>query len=134
MKRLRKVFYGWWIVAASFGIIAYGGGAYWYGFSVFFKPIQNEFGWTRAETSAAFSLASLEGGVQGPIVGPLVDRFGPRRLMFGSDYPPVGRREGYRNALFGLVDHLSYLKREELEWVFGQTALSVWNFPDERVP
>lgn len=81
MKRRRGIFYGWWIVAASFGLIAYGGGAYWYGFSVFFKPIQNEFGWTRAETSAAFSLASLEGGVQGPIVGPLVDRFGPRRLM-----------------------------------------------------
>lgn len=69
-----------------------------------------------------------------PFVKMAVDAFGPRRLMFGSDYPPVGRREGYRNALFGLMDHLSYLKREELEWVFGQTALSVWNFPDERVP
>ena len=84
MTARRRLFYGWWIVLASFAITAYAGGAFWFGFGVFFGPLSREFGWTRAETAGAFSLASLEGGIEGPIVGPLVDRFGPRRLMFGG--------------------------------------------------
>ena len=28
-----------------------------------------------------------------------LESFGPRRMMWGSDFPPVSGREGYRNAL-----------------------------------
>ncbi|MBI2907521.1 MAG: amidohydrolase family protein [Chloroflexi bacterium] len=69
-----------------------------------------------------------------PFAKMAVDAFGPRRLMFGSDFPPVAHREGYRNALMGLMDHLSYLKQEDLQWIFGQTALQVWRFPKEQAP
>jgi predicted TIM-barrel fold metal-dependent hydrolase len=54
------------------------------------------------------------------------DAFGPRRMMWGSDYPRVIMREGYRNALQFTMEQLSYCGREDLEWVFGKTALSVW--------
>ncbi|MBI2910327.1 MAG: amidohydrolase family protein [Chloroflexi bacterium] len=63
-----------------------------------------------------------------------VEAFGPRRVMFASDFPPVAAREGYRNALLGLRDHLSYLNQDDLQWVFGRTALEVCRFPEGRRP
>ncbi len=40
-----------------------------------------EFGWSRAETSIAYSVSQLVAGVSSPLVGFLVDRLGPRRLL-----------------------------------------------------
>ncbi len=59
----------------------YGSGIFFYGFSVFFQPIVTEFGWSRALTSGAFALSQAEGFIEGPIIGPLVDKYGPRKLM-----------------------------------------------------
>ncbi|MBI4497569.1 MAG: MFS transporter [Chloroflexi bacterium] len=75
-----QVFYGWWIVLAGATMNFYGSGVWFYGFPVFFKPIVEEFGWSRAATAGAFSLSRVEGGLEAPIVGWLVDKFGPRRL------------------------------------------------------
>ncbi|MFH1484968.1 MAG: MFS transporter [Chloroflexota bacterium] len=80
-KSTSKIFYGWWVVLAGAVTGAFGAGAYQFGFGVFFKPISDEFGWSRVATAAAFSMSALEGGIEGPIVGVLVDRFGPRKLM-----------------------------------------------------
>ncbi len=77
-----RVFYGWWVVLACALIFLYGGGTFYYGFTAFFDPILEEFGWTRAETAAAFSLQSLEAGFLGPLIGLLIDRFGPRKVTF----------------------------------------------------
>ncbi len=52
-----------------------------YGFTVFFNPIRNTFGWGAAITSVAVSFKSLEAGFLDPVVGFLVDRVGPRKLM-----------------------------------------------------
>jgi L-fuconolactonase len=51
-----------------------------------------------------------------------VERFGPDRMMWGSDYPPVSSREGYGNALRLSRDHLSRLGEEALAQLFGGTA------------
>lgn len=59
----------------------FAGGVFYYGFTVFFNPIRNTFGWTAAATSIAFVLQRLEGGLLGPVVGFLVDKVGPRKLM-----------------------------------------------------
>ncbi|MBI2908303.1 MAG: MFS transporter [Chloroflexi bacterium] len=80
-KSTGRIFYGWWVLLAGIGINTFGAGAYQHGFGVFFKPIVEEFGWTRAATSAAFSMSSLEGGLEGPVIGPLIDKFGPRKVM-----------------------------------------------------
>ncbi|MFH1486107.1 MAG: MFS transporter [Chloroflexota bacterium] len=77
----KKVFYGWWIVAASTLGTAMGGWVYAYGISAFFLPLVNEFGWSRAALSGAISLARLEGGILGPLEGLLIDRIGPRTMM-----------------------------------------------------
>jgi len=83
MGRIR-VFYGWWVVSASAAIIFLTGGTFYYGFSALVKPLQNEFGWSRALISGAFSLRTEVGGLASPVVGYLVDRIGARRLLLAG--------------------------------------------------
>ncbi len=63
-------------------------------------------------------------------IPPLLDlaweAFGPRRLMWGSDYPPVSNREGYANALRLPTDRLASRSDEDRALVFGGTAASVF--------
>ncbi len=80
--RRSRVFYGNYIVAASVAIILYTGGIVHFGFTAVFEPIANEFGWSYAKVSLASSLRGFEMGLLAPLVGILVDRFGPRRLIF----------------------------------------------------
>lgn len=82
IRNLRGIFYGWWIVAASFMLFTFVGGITFYGLTAFFNPIVIEMGWTRAQTSLAFSLRSVEGGIVQPIIGFLIDRIGPRKCIF----------------------------------------------------
>ncbi|MFC1932463.1 MFS transporter [Chloroflexota bacterium] len=82
MKRPKKIFYGWWIVLAGMINFMLSGCMYTYGFSAFFLPISNEFGWSRAVMSAPIGVSRLEGALLGPVEGYMVDKFGPRKLMF----------------------------------------------------
>lgn len=81
VPRRSPIFYGWWIVAAGALISAINGAVYYYGMSVFFTPLLQEFGWTRTALSGAFSISRLEAGVAGPVAGLCIDRWGPRRMM-----------------------------------------------------
>jgi predicted TIM-barrel fold metal-dependent hydrolase len=36
------------------------------------------------------------------------EAFGASRIMWGSDFPPVAGREGYRNALQSPMDHIPF--------------------------
>ena len=80
-ERFSKVFYGWWVVAATCAVNAIGGGVYFYGFSVFFLPIKAALNLSSASTSLIFSLSRAEGAVEGPIAGYLIDKFGPRIML-----------------------------------------------------
>jgi len=50
-------------------------------FGVFFAPVLDEFGWTRAATSGGFSLTWVFTGLLSIVVGRLNDKFGPRLIM-----------------------------------------------------
>lgn len=52
--------------------------------------------------------------------------FGPRRMMWGSDYPPVAGREGYRNALQLALEEFSSRPRAERELIFGRVAAATF--------
>ena len=80
LKGRSGFFYGYLVVGASLLIMATMWGVY-YAFGVFFKPILNEFGWTKAMTSGAFSLASIMNGLLTVAMGGLTDKFGPRMVM-----------------------------------------------------
>ncbi len=76
-----SVFYGWWIVLASFSISALVGACGFFGFTAMLDPIVKEFHWSYTQVSFASSLRGLEMGLLAPFVGVFVDRFGPRRLL-----------------------------------------------------
>ncbi len=82
VKRAREAFYGWRIVAASGIAGAVGSGLTFFGFSVFFLPITESLRLSRAATSLVFSLSRTEGAVEGPVAGYLIDRLGPRKVLF----------------------------------------------------
>ena len=49
-------------------------------FTVFLKPISENFGWDRAQVVSVYSLTWLAGGLMAPVVGRLFDRSGPRTV------------------------------------------------------
>ena len=78
----KKIFYGWWIVFACFLISLYVSSVIFYGFTAFFEPLVEDFGWSYTQISFAASLRGLEMGLLFPLIGFLVDRFGSRKLIF----------------------------------------------------
>jgi MFS family permease len=80
-QQLAGLYYGWWMVAVCCVIRILGGGLHAYGFTVFFLPVTQELGLTRAATSLVFSLARAQGAIEGPLTGYLIDRYGPRPVI-----------------------------------------------------
>jgi MFS family permease len=73
-----------WIVVASIWLtlgVAFG---LFFSFPIFFLPLIEEFGWSRGATAGAFSLSAVVQGFGSPLVGALVDRTGPRRVMLAG--------------------------------------------------
>jgi L-fuconolactonase len=66
-----------------------------------------------------------------PFMEMAYDAFGASRMMWGSDFPPVAGREGYRNALRWTMEHIPFRNDADKEWVFGRSALSLFKFAGE---
>lgn len=82
---MRRVFYGWWIVAvAALGLFLGAAPVIVYSFGVFVAPLSREFHSNRAAISFAFTLFGLAGAPGALAVGRLVDRFGARRIAIKS--------------------------------------------------
>jgi len=75
-----RVFYGWIIVALVFVIAGTAPGLI-YAFPVFFDSIAKEFGASRAEVSAIFSIAEFVWFLSGFAGGFLADRWGPAKVV-----------------------------------------------------
>jgi len=80
-SKLDNVYYGYWVLLGAFLLHFLDSGLYFYGFSVFYTPIREEFGWSAAVVAGAISFSRLEGGIEGPLVGYLIKRFGPRKII-----------------------------------------------------
>ncbi|MBI4289320.1 MAG: MFS transporter [Chloroflexi bacterium] len=77
----RKIFFGWWVVAGAFTIDLFVGGTFSLGFTAFFKPLADEFGWSYFAISLAASIRGVEAGIVAPACGFLADKWGPRRTV-----------------------------------------------------
>lgn len=77
----RKVFYGWWLLAASVVSMALGSGVSFWAFGLYIEPLEEEFGWSRAAVSFGFSISLLVSGLAAPLVGRWIDRRGPRSAI-----------------------------------------------------
>lgn len=76
-----RYFYGWYVAVACSLLMLVGVGVGYYGLAVFLRPLQDEHGWSNSVVSGATGLYFSLSGVTGFIVGPRVDRIGPRPFM-----------------------------------------------------
>ena len=94
-------FYGYLVVTFACVIMIASYGAF-YSFGIFFKPVLIDFGWTRAMTSGAFSLATIISGIVAIPAGRLTDRFGSRLIMI----------------TIGIISGIGYLMMSQINSIF----------------
>jgi MFS family permease len=83
MSRRRPVYYGWFIVAACFAATVCLGEVTW-SFGVFFKALENEFGWSRSLTSSCYTFMVVGYAVSAIVAGRLSDRYSARPVLLVS--------------------------------------------------
>ena len=83
-SRLKKVYFGWWVLASTFVLGAMSGGVFGNSNAIFFGPVKEDLGLSSAQTSLIFSLSRAQGSVAGPVVGWIVDRFGARPMVIAG--------------------------------------------------
>lgn len=100
----KKIYYGWYIVAASLLIIILDG-LLLYSFGVFMPYINEEFGLSRAEGSSLFSFRSLILAPGFIIAGRLIDKYDPRIVIFcGGSIAALGMiLSGFATSVWQLI-------------------------------
>ncbi len=126
----RRIYYGWVIVGVVFLSSLASGAQINPTIGVFLKPITEEFEWTRSTVSLAGALGTVIGGALALAVGPAIDRFGARWILFISFL-----LSGIAIYAWGHVDHLwqfalaLIVSRVALQGVINptnQTVVSKW--------
>jgi MFS family permease len=79
-----ELHYGWWIVLATMALMFVSVGVGYYGLAIFMKQFEDSYEWSSTlvglATGSYFSIA----GLTGLLVGPQIDRHGPRWFMTGG--------------------------------------------------
>ena len=125
----------WVVVGAVWLTLAIASGLY-FSFPVFFVALLDEFGWSRGATAAAFSISSVIQGVLSPVVGMLVDRLGPRRVMLGGAAVlgiacVLASRIGSLWSLYAVIGVLAAVGLCAVSWVPSGTLIARW-FAERR--
>ena len=125
----------WVLVGAVWVTLAIASGLY-FSFPIFFVALLEEFGWSRGATAAAFSISSITQGVLSPVVGTLVDRLGPRRVMLGGAALlglgcALGSRIGSLWSLYLIVGVITATGAGAVSWVPAGALIARW-FAEKR--
>ena len=96
-----RFFYGWYMVAASWVLVFLISAV---AVSVFFKPMLEDFGWDRATLSSVQTVALIVFTVASPFLGRLIDRVGPRIMIFICIVPQV-----LSNVINGVATNIWHL-------------------------
>lgn len=83
-RALPGVYEGWIVVGSAACVVLLIGASFFYGFGTIFNEVIDEFGWSVAATSLAFSLRSEVGGIAAPFIGVLIDRLGAQKVALGG--------------------------------------------------
>ncbi len=76
-----KVFYGWKMVAAAFGIQFVIAAVLTQSLGLYIAVLADEMGWSKTTLSGAAALQSVESAIIGPLMGWMIDRFGPQIMI-----------------------------------------------------
>jgi len=76
-----KLFYGWRMVAAGSGIQFLQSALLHQAFGAYFAVLAEETGWSKTSLSGAAALQPMEAAMLGPVLGWVVDRFGPQGMI-----------------------------------------------------
>jgi len=76
-----KIFYGWRMVAAGSGIQFLQSALLHQAFGAYFAVLAEELGWSKTSLSGAAALQPMEAAMLGPVLGWVVDRFGPQGMI-----------------------------------------------------
>lgn len=83
----KKVFYGWYIVAATIVGVALGYSVIAVmAFGTFISPLQEEFGWSRGQISFGLTVIGYTAIIVFPLAGVLVDKIGAKRVLVPSTF------------------------------------------------
>lgn len=96
-----RLFYGWVIVGTAV-LVSFGQTTFFNPiFSVFFTPLEEEFGWSRGELALGVTLGSVGAGLASPLLGTVIDRRGARWVI-----PPAAAAMVLLLFWLSFVDHL----------------------------
>lgn len=82
VRQLRVMFYGWFMAALGAAVMALGTVPLFQGLPVWNPVLRNSFGWSAGQMSWAFAVTRIEGGILGPLEGMVIEKLGPRRMVF----------------------------------------------------
>ena len=114
--RKGRIFYGYYLVAATFVFMLICIGCGSYAFSLFVRPLEASFGWGRGQVMLGFTIFFLTMGVTSPVVGRFVDTYGARTVI------PLGAV--VMGAGFVIVSQMSQLYLFYLGYVLIGTGAS----------
>lgn len=125
--------YPGWRVAFGSGVASMAGFApiLIYSFGVMMKSLTAEFGWGRQTISTAFACASFTLGLSSPVLGWLLDRYGPRRvilpcvLIFGLAFSSLSLLANNLVQLFGTFILIGAVGNATAQLGFAR-AVSTW--------
>jgi MFS family permease len=125
-----ELYYGWWIVGASFSILLITVGIGLYAPPVFLVPLQDHFGWSRAAVAGGSAAAALTAGGVAPLVGGLIDRYGSRKVMtagalvMGSTFCLLGAIQSLWQLY--VLNVIAGMGITCVAWIPNQTLISNW--------
>lgn len=74
----RRIFYGWRMVAAGCGLQFLQSALLMQSFGAYVAVLRDEQGWSKTALSGAAALQQMESAILGPLLGWIIDRFGPQ--------------------------------------------------------
>jgi MFS family permease len=80
----KKIFYGWWVLAASFVIVFIYSGVGYYAFQLIWEEIRIQYPtWSMASLTLSFTIVYASLALSSPITGRIIERYGPRKTIAG---------------------------------------------------
>ena len=119
------IFYGWFVVGACFMITLTLGETFW-SFGVFFKSLEDEFGWSRTVVSSGYTAFLLGHALSLVVSGRLADRYNPRPILLCT---AVVASAGI--ALCGSIQDVTQFR--VFLFVAGLGAGPIWAIPNATV-